>query len=297
MVGKPFLQRNLSVNLFTFSVILIRNREFLKQICSNSCYNRIDMTIEATGTDRFRAILVLAATLGTIVFNWLAAVGKVANTTPAEISAKYPTLVTPAGYAFSIWSLIYVGLLAFSIYQLLPANIARYRGIRSPYILSCALNCGWIYFWHTDQIAVCMALIAALSITLFLINLRVAEIDPEGSYWPVKAPFGLYFGWLTAATLVNFAVLLVYLDYRPTAGVETAIAASIVLIAAIWGVVVRVVWANYLFPLAIAWALTGIAVKQSGHTLIVVAAAIGVVACLIAALSFVMRLPSSQVRA
>lgn len=82
------------------------------------------MTDSATGTDRFRAILVLAATIGTIVFNSLAAMGRVGGVTPAEISAKYQTMITPAGYAFSIWSLIYVGLIAFSIYQLLPANLA-----------------------------------------------------------------------------------------------------------------------------------------------------------------------------
>ena len=50
---------------------------------------------------------------------------------------------------------------------------------------------------------------------------------------------------------------------------------------------------NYFYPLAIAWALTAIAVKQSGKTLIVAAAAIGVIACLIAAVSFVMNMPSS----
>lgn len=255
------------------------------------------MTLEATRTDRFRAMLVLAATLGTIIFNWLAAVGRVSNTTPAEISAKYPTLITPAGFAFSIWTLIYVGLLAFSVYQLLPANLARYRAVRSPFILSCALNCGWVYFWHIEQIAICMVIIAALCITLFFLNLRIAEIDPDKGYWAAKAPFGLYFGWVTAATLVNFAVLLVYLDYRFSPSGESIIAASLVLIAAILGVVVRAVWSNYLYPLAIAWALTGIGVKQSGHTLVVTATAIGVLACLIATLSFVLRLPSSRFQA
>ncbi len=255
------------------------------------------MAIEANRTDRFRAILVLAATLGTIAFNWLAAVGRVANTTPGEISAKYPTLVTPAGFAFSIWSLIYLGLLVFSIYQVLPANIARYRGIRSPYILSCALNCGWVYFWHFEQIAVCMMLIAALCITLFFINLKVAEIDSDGGYWPVQAPFSLYFGWITAAAIVNFAVMLAFLGYRTSANTETLIAVSLVLLAAILGLAVRAIWSNYLFPLPIAWALTGIAVKQSGQTLIVTAAAIGVIACLIATLSVVLRLPSSRFQA
>ncbi|CAN5598240.1 tryptophan-rich sensory protein [soil metagenome] len=258
-----------------------------------SCYNRINMTESATGIDRFRAILVLAATIGTIFFNWLAAMGRIGGVTPAEISDKYPTLITPAGYAVAIWSLIYVGLIAFSIYQLLPANIARYRNIRSLYIATCALNCGWIYFWHGDQIVVCMVLILGLLATLSVINAKFRETDGSGEYWLVKAPFSVYFGWVTAATLVNFAILLVYLGVELSTSAATGVAVGIILLAGTLGVVVRKFLNNDLYPLAIAWALTAIGIKQSGQTLIVFAAAIGVVACLIATLSFVVNLPTS----
>src|SRR3954467_6455619 len=113
-------------------------------------------------TDLLRSILVMLATLATVAFNVLAASGYINNVTPAEISARYPTVLTPAGYAFSIWSLIYLGLLAFSVYQALPANTVRYRPVRSLYILSCLLNCIWIYFWHREQIAVCLLVILLL---------------------------------------------------------------------------------------------------------------------------------------
>ena len=109
-----------------------------------------------------RAVLVLVATIGTIAFNGLAAAGYVNGVTPEVISAKYPTVLTPAGYAFTIWSLIYLGLIVFSIYQILPANIVRFRSIRSVYIVSCVLNCAWIFFWHRDQIGLCLILIFGL---------------------------------------------------------------------------------------------------------------------------------------
>lgn len=251
------------------------------------------MTETATGTDRFRAILVLAATIGTIIFNSLAAMGRIGGVTPAEISEKYQTLITPAGYAFSIWSLIYLGIVAFSIYQLFPANIGRYRNIRSLYIATCALNCGWIYFWHNDQILVCMALIFLLLVTLMAINVKFRQTDGTGEYWLVKAPFSIYFGWVTAATLVNFAILLVYLGVDLSPSASTGLAVGLILLAAALGVIVRKYLNNDLYPLAIAWALTAIGVKQSGQTLIVLAAALGVVACLIATLSFVVNLPTS----
>lgn len=254
------------------------------------------MTESATATERFRAILVLMATIGTIAFNWLSAMGRIGGVTPAEISDKYPTLVTPAAYAFSIWSLIYLGMIAFSIYQMLPANLARYRNIRSAYIMACALNCGWIFFWHGDQIAISFALIVVLAIVLFLINYQFRSTESIGEYWLVKAPFGIYFGWVTAASLVNFAMLLVYLNVQISQSAAIWIAVALILLAGFIGVIIRVRLTNYLFPLAIAWAATAIAVKQSEHTAVVVAAAATVVACLIATLSFVVNLPSSEDR-
>ena len=254
------------------------------------------MTENASGTDKLRAVLVLVATIGTIAFNWLAAAGYVGGVTPEVISNNYPTPITPAGYAFAIWSLIYLGMIAFSFYQLVPANIARFRDIRSLYIMSCALNCAWIFFWHGNQIAVCLAVIAALLFTLLLINIKLRDNKSTGDTWAAKVPFGIYFGWVTAATLVNFAVLLNYLNIQmsPTAATTTGV--ILILFAAAMGVLVRIKLSNCVYPLAIAWALTAIAVKQSGQTLIVVAAAVGVIACLIACLSFVINLPSSETR-
>jgi len=249
------------------------------------------------GAEKLRSILVLLATLGTIAFNWLAAAGNVSGVTPEMISDKYPSMITPAGYAFAIWSLIYFGLAAFSIYQLLPANLMRFRPVRSLYIMSCALNCAWIYFWHQEQIAVCLAIIIGLSVTLLLINIKLRDSDSTAEAAMAKVPFGIYFGWVTAATLVNLAVLLIYLRIRFSDSSASAVGVALILFAAALGVLVRIKLTNYFFPLAIAWALTAIAVKQSGQTLIVVAAAVGVIACLIASLSFVMTLNSSEISA
>ena len=253
------------------------------------------MENNATGTDRIRAILVLAATVGVIVFNWLAATGRLGSDTGA-ISAKYPTLVTPAGYAFSIWSLIYLGLIAFSIYQILPANLPRFRSVRSFYIGSCALNCAWLYFWHREQIALCFVVMVALWATLAMICYQLRESESLRDTWIAKAPFGLYFGWVTAAMFVNLAIVLKFQNVALSPTTETVLAVILILVAAGCAIVVRLKLTNYFYPLAVAWALTAIAVKQSGHTAIVVASAIGVVACLIAALSFVMNLRTSETR-
>lgn len=245
-------------------------------------------------SDRLRSILVLVATLGTIAFNALAATGRVNGVSPAEISDKYPTVLTPAGYAFSIWSLIYLGLIAFSIYQMLPAHLGRLRRIRSLYILSCVFNCAWIYIWHHDQIALSLVAILLLWGTLLVIaaNLRVHRSTADT--WLMQGTFGIYFGWVTAASVVNFLVLLAFLNIDQGTGTMQLVGAALILVAALAAVIVRLKLANFFYPLAIAWALTAIAVKQSGQTAIVVSAAIGVVICLITTGSLVTKLKDAS---
>ena len=247
--------------------------------------------------DRLQPILVIAATVGMIVFNYLAATGILGGVETGEISDRYPTLITPAGYAFpTIWSLIYAGCLAFSIYQILPANLERFRALRRVYIISCVANCAWLYFWSLEMMVVCLGVILVLLATLAFLNIKLQKTETTGEFWLVKFPFGVYFGWVTAATILNATIALVYLGVRVADSTAIAMGAGLLLVAAALGVIVRLKLTNYFFPLAIAWALTAIAVKQSGKTLIVAAAAVGVIACLIAALSFVMSMPSSADR-
>lgn len=240
-----------------------------------------------------RAILVLVATIGTIAFNGLAAAGYVNGVTPEVISNKYPTVLTPAGYAFTIWGLIYVGMIAFSVYQLLPTNLARFRNIRSLYIVTCVLNCAWIYFWHRDQIGISLAIICALAVTLLLINIQFKSPDSIRASLVTKAPFGIYFGWVTCAAIVNFAIFLVYMGVTMSSRTSAIFGSVCIVIAAGFAVIVRWKLENYLYAVAVAWALTAIAVKQSGNTPVVIAAAFGAVTCLVTAGSVVTNLKDS----
>ena len=244
--------------------------------------------------DKLQPFLVIAATAGMIVFNYLAAVGILGGVETGAISDKYPTVITPAGYAFSIWSLIYLGCVAFSVYQALPSQLDRFRSIRRAYIVSCVANCAWLYFWNHDMVVVCVGIILILLAVLAFINGQLKRTDTNGEYWFAKFPFGLYFGWVTAATILNITIALVSLNVKAEISTALVIGAGLILAAAALGVIIRIKLTNYFYPLAIAWALTAIAVKQSGQTLIVAAAAVGVIACLIAAASFVMTMPSSD---
>lgn len=244
--------------------------------------------------DKLQSVLVIIATVGMIVVNYFAATGVLGGIETGAVSDKYPTFITPAGYAFAIWSLIYAGCVAFSIYQILPSQLERFRSVRRAYILSCVANSAWLYFWSQEMMVVCLGVILILLATLVFINIKLQKTETTGEYWLAKFPLGIYFGWVTVATILNATIALVFLGVRVSDSNSILIGAVLLLITAALGVFVRIKLTNYFYPLAIAWALTAIAVKQSGKTLIVAAAAVGVIACLIAAVSFVMTMPSSE---
>ncbi|MBA4121911.1 MAG: tryptophan-rich sensory protein [Acidobacteria bacterium] len=245
-------------------------------------------------SDHLKQFLVIIATAGVIAFNWLAASGYLGGIDTGAVSDKYPTRITPAGYAFAIWSLIYLGLIAFSIYQALPSNATRFRFVRTVYILNCAANCAWLYFWHQEMMLICTAIIFLMLGTLAFINVKLQTTDSLEEFWLAKFPFGLYFGWITVATILNASIALVSLNIQTTNSIAVILSALLIFVATVLGVVIRFKLVNVFYPLAIAWALTAIAVKQSGQTLIVASAAVGVIVLLIAALSFLVNIKSSN---
>ena len=248
--------------------------------------------MQTSSSNRLRAILVLVALAGTILFNYFSATGRINSVTPGEISARYPSTITPANYAFTIWSLIYLLLCIFSFYQLKQAAKEKLADIRPLFILSCFLNCLWIYLWHLEFITVCFLVILALAFNLLYIVYLASFKNSAADLWFVRFPFGIYAGWVSAATLVNLAIVL---NFYGILGLAPGIISSIlILTAGVLSIAARVLLKDYFFPLSIAWALTAIAIANSANTVVTVSAAIGVVISLIASASCVIDLPTRQ---
>ena len=227
-----------------------------------------------------------------ILINYFAGIGYINNITPEVISEKYPTFITPAGYAFAIWGLIYLSLIAFSIYQALPSQTdnPRFKNIRTLYIANCAANCFWIYLWHYDSILAALAVMFVLLGTLVLINVNLRKSESMAEIWLARIPFSLYFGWVTVATILNVSIALVFLGVNISEANSIILSSILIVVATVLGILIRFKLAIFAYPLAIAWALTAIAVKQSGKTAIVVCAAFGVIALLVSALTAFLNL-------
>jgi hypothetical protein len=227
--------------------------------------------------DRLRQVTTLAAILGSIVINTLSNffplngvnVGTLSNTLFASVQ------IIPANYAFAIWGLIYLGLIAFGLYQLQPAQRHNPSLQRSGYLLVFAslAQCAWIYLFLARQFP--LSVIAMVAILLPLIGMyqrlgigqqRVSR--QEG--WLIHIPISVYLGWITVATVVNVAIALYSLNWSGW-GIAPSVWTVIMMgVSAILATVVTLQRHDIAFPLVIVWALVAIAVRQMDTPLIAV---------------------------
>jgi tryptophan-rich sensory protein len=166
-----------------------------------------------------RRFLPLLATLIVIAVNAAANIVPINGVHTGEVSARYPTGFTPAGWAFSIWSLIYLGLLAFSVYVAragTPGD-ARANRLITAYLVSCAANAAWIFAWHGEVIAASLACMLVILGSLLVVYARLSATAPasRAARICVDLPFSLYLGWITTATLANVAALFFDLRVYP----------------------------------------------------------------------------------
>jgi len=120
--------------------------------------------------DTLRQVLIVLAVIAVIVINILANALPLNGLNTGEISDRFDIYFVPAGYVFSIWGLIYLGLLAYAIFQALPSQKEnpRLRSIGLPFILSCLTNITWLFLWHYE---------------VFLFTLAAFPGSRLGLYW------------------------------------------------------------------------------------------------------------------
>lgn len=202
-----------------------------------------------------------------ILLNALSNALPINGQTMPEISAKYPSLFTPAGFAFSIWGVIYLALLAFLVWQALPAqrSNARIAAISWYFKLNCVLNALWIVVWHYDLVIVSLLVMLAILVTLVLIyRALIASIAgaPWAEHFALYLPFSIYTGWITLATIANASVVQTAygLDDAGLGAVQwTLLKLSA---AGAIGATMILRLRDAPFGLVIAWGAYGIAAKQ-----------------------------------
>ena len=232
----------------------------------------------------------IAAFVFVIFVNGLANGVPLGGQTTGEISAKYPSLFTPAGFTFSIWGLIYLGLTAFVIYQALPAQRDNrlLAEISLPFKLSCVANMVWIFVWHYDQLLLSLVMMAGILVPLIWIYRAIGTHAVTGVEKIVVAfPFSLYVGWITVASIANISAAQTGWGWDDVGLSAVSWTLLKLAVAGAIGATVFARRADVVYLGVIAWAAYGIAGRQ-GDTLQVAGAAatLSVLAVLLMAIAF-----------
>lgn len=186
---------------------------------------------------RDQLVVTLAAVVwvvGTLVGTGLVGTGGGVEEQGDGLFSDAATLIAPDGPAFSIWSVIYLFLAGYVVWQWLPRNddSAWARRTRLPAAASLALNGVWLLVVFVGWVLVSVLVIAAIAAALGVILRRTDDLPDEG--WAprvfVSVTFGLYLGWICVATCANVALWLVGLGVPAEGTLPTAVTVVVLLV-------------------------------------------------------------------
>lgn len=144
------------------------------------------------------------------------------------------TLIAPDGPAFSIWSVIYLFLAGYVVWQWLPRNDGSAWAARTrlPASASLALNGVWLLVVFAGWVLLSVLVIAGIAAALGVILRRTDDLPDEG--WAprvfVSVTFGLYLGWICVATCANVALWLVGLGVPVEGTLPTVLTVVVLLV-------------------------------------------------------------------
>jgi hypothetical protein len=228
-----------------------------------------------TRNDLTWAIATLVGIIATLAVNTLSNlippggqnVGEIANTVLAGV------LLTPANYAFAIWGLIYLGLIAYGIYQLRPSQRQEptIRRVSQLLLVACVAQIGWIFLFTLQWFSLSILAMLAILLPLIAAYLQLGigqQPARRGRRWCVHYPFSIYLAWISVATVINVASALYAAGWGGW-GLSPELW-TMVMMAVSGAIAALVIWQrrDIAFTLVFLWAYSAIAVRHSDIPLI-----------------------------
>lgn len=209
--------------------------------------------------------------LGVLVCNYIFGSGAAGQRTVGEVSGMYPILITPAGYAFAIWGIIYLLLSGFLVFQWITYFRGRPNHSLQPtgpwFLLSNLFNIAWILLWVNLALGWSVVAILGLLVSLVILLIQQESYTPSTSWRNrifIHLPIGTYLGWIILATTLNIGIWF-------QAGDHLTISSPHQLVLPVYGAALAV----YLFllyqhnrrepSLVGTWGFIAIAVRQWGE--------------------------------
>ncbi|MFX1566793.1 MAG: hypothetical protein ACFFCV_00340 [Promethearchaeota archaeon] len=216
-------------------------------------------------------ILNLIGYIATVIVNFLAVTLPIGLGTTEELSDAIPNLFVPAGITFSIWSVIYLFLGLFSIYQI--RDIFKKDKIEMKYldeigyffIIGSLANVIWIIVWHYKLVPLSLVFMIILLISLLLIytKLNIGKSDvSKMEKIATHIPFSIYLGWITVATIANVTAVFVVLGVSSFGLLAEILTIVVIVVAVLITYAMLLLRKDYFYSFVVVWALLGIFIKQ-----------------------------------
>ena len=235
--------------------------------------------------DGLRQIANLLTVILALTVNALAVALPLNGQDTGEISDRFQVYFVPAGYVFSIWSVIFLGWIAFAIFQLLPSQKSnpRLRQLGYLFAVSNLANAAWLFCWHYNQfglsVLVMLTLLGLLIASYLRLDVNRSNV-PLTEYWSVDVLFSIYLGWITVATVANISDWLYFVEWDGF-GIAPQIWAVIMLgVASLLGLAMALTRRDAAYLSVLVWACIGIAVKQASAAPVASSAWIAAIAML-----------------
>ncbi len=190
-----------------------------------------------------------------------------------EISDRFQVYFVPAGYVFAIWGIIYIGWIAFAIYQFRSTEkeSPRLRKLGYLFALSGVFNAAWLFCWHYNlfglSVLVMLTLLGLLIASYLKLNVGRAPVS-NLEKWSIDVPFSVYLGWISVATVANITDYLYFINWTGFGIAPQAWAVIMLVVACLLGLFMTLTRRDSGYAFVLVWSFAGIAQKQAEISLV-----------------------------
>ena len=223
--------------------------------------------------DTLRQLANALSVLLALTVNILASILPLNGQNTGEISDRFQVYFVPAGYVFAIWGIIYIGWIAFSIYQFRAdqKESPRLRSLGYLFALSGIFNAAWLFTWHYNffglGVLVMLTLLGLLIVSYLKLNVGRTPVS-AAEKWSVDVPFSVYLGWISVATVANVTEYLYFINWTGFGIAPQAWAVIMLMIASVLALAMTVARRDSGYAFVLVWSFAGIAQKQSATALV-----------------------------
>ena len=248
----------------------------------------MNTTRQETNSGLGLSIATIIAIFATLIVNSLSNffppggrnIGEIANTILSGV------LIIPANYAFAIWGLIYLGLIAYSIYQLRHSQRSRatIQQVNALVILASLAQIFWVYLFTLQLFWPSVVAMLVILLPLIRINLLLRNSRSPGSRerrWFAQIPFSIYLAWISVATIVNVASALYISGWDGWGINDIGWTAIMLIIGTVIAAIVAIQRSDVAFNLVFVWAYVAIALRHFDNSVIWITAIVSAIALVV----------------